>query len=301
MAGVQALHYLLIRDFLEPFAKKFGATSSDWQLEVFNDLSHDGQQIRYAPSTARLKIAIVGKRFWCRATGDDRREDTLFVFELHRVTGAKSTEQLRTVEASWQLSRGERRMPQGQRITQVPCFDFPDPSPRRRPITLTSLAAAYAGSNRGRIGIHRRHRHNLGGGGIMIHRRPPRPLRAGSVVVVEDLVSRIRRQLHRSSCKQRSPLLAMRPCEHAPPPHGPWNDRRPGCAAGRPGSARPGRAPARRGAAPPALAGRDQVAARPAARVLATCWRQLGPVMSMRMACMARRSRIAAVSVASPR
>jgi len=137
MAGAHAVHYLLIRDFLEPFANKFGATSSDWQLEVFNDLSHDGQQIRYAPSTARLKIEIVGKRFWCRATGDDRREDTLFVFELHRVTGAKSTEQLRTVDASWQLSRGERRMPQGQRITQVPCFDFPDPSPRRRPITLT--------------------------------------------------------------------------------------------------------------------------------------------------------------------
>jgi hypothetical protein len=40
---------------------------------------------------------------------------------------------------------------------------------------------------------------------------------------------------------------------------------------------------------------------REAARVLATCWRQLGPVMSMRMACIASRSRIAAVKVASPR
>jgi len=40
---------------------------------------------------------------------------------------------------------------------------------------------------------------------------------------------------------------------------------------------------------------------REAARVLATCWRQLGPLMSMRMACIARRSRIAAVKVASPR
>ena len=44
--------------------------------------------------------------------------------------------------------------------------------------------------------------------------------------------------------------------------------------------------------------GRAQVdGARSAARVLAMCWRQLGPVMWMRMACMARRSRIAQPSV----
>ena len=37
------------------------------------------------------------------------------------------------------------------------------------------------------------------------------------------------------------------------------------------------------------------------ARSVATCWRKLGPSMSMRTACMARRSRMAAASVASPR
>jgi hypothetical protein len=47
--------------------------------------------------------------------------------------------------------------------------------------------------------------------------------------------------------------------------------------------------------------GRAQVAGARAARLLATCCRKLGPAMLMRIACIARRLRIAAVRVASPR
>lgn len=64
---------------------------------------------------------------------------------------------------------------------------------------------------------------------------------------------------------------------------------------------RPTAQPARRESAQPRECWTQVFGAREAARDLATCWRQLGPVMSMRMACIARRSRIAAVSVASPR
>lgn len=121
MASQPPTHYLLVRDFLAPWAKKFGASQADWQQEVFDDLTSGGRHIKFAESTRPFEVAIVGKRFWCRGTGDERRDDTLFLFELHAVTSGLS-KQLTTVEAIWRLSRGDQRMPTGQNINAIPCF-----------------------------------------------------------------------------------------------------------------------------------------------------------------------------------
>lgn len=145
MASQSGVHYLLVRDFLGPWAKKFGATQADWQQEVFDDLTTSGRCIKFAPSSRPLEIAIVGKRFWSRGTGDERRDDTIFLFELHAVTSGAG-KPLTAVEATWRLSRGDQRMPAGQDITEVPCFrrDGRTPVPvrehaitRRPSVTLT--------------------------------------------------------------------------------------------------------------------------------------------------------------------
>jgi hypothetical protein len=58
------------------------------------------------------------------------------------------------------------------------------------------------------------HRYIHSGGGIMIHRRVS-AVASRSCGVRRSLMSRIRREPHRSPCKQRSSLLAMRTWEHA--------------------------------------------------------------------------------------
>lgn len=103
-------HYILIRDFLQPWAKKNGAKEPDWQAEVFADISEGGTSISYSEfqSDQGPRIEITGSRFTCKASRDIRRVDTLFIYEIHGRGGRGALKW----KAHWELARGERWPPE---------------------------------------------------------------------------------------------------------------------------------------------------------------------------------------------
>lgn len=116
-----AMSYILLRDFLRPWALKLGA-GTDWQLDVFNDLvgpAHD--QLHYIPITEddEPAIKLIGRRFRCKAVLDIRRDDTLFVYEILGAFGERPT---RKVNSRWELARGDRWLTRSPpvRIPELP-------------------------------------------------------------------------------------------------------------------------------------------------------------------------------------
>jgi len=113
MGNTTPHYYLLLRDFLAPWAQKFGALSDDWKQELFEDLvGGDSEQAAWAPVTGthgERMVELFGYRFRCRAVPDERRKDTLFVIEIRRRDGIPTdTHQIR---ARWSLARGDRWLP----------------------------------------------------------------------------------------------------------------------------------------------------------------------------------------------
>lgn len=107
-SGAARVHYILIREFLQPWARKYGAKTPDWQNEVFADVTQSGVvHILDAATDKGPAVELVGQRFSLRAGRDNRRADSLFVYEIH----PRSGHQGRPWAARWQLARGDRWLP----------------------------------------------------------------------------------------------------------------------------------------------------------------------------------------------
>lgn len=69
-------HYLTILDWIEPFARRNGAVSADWAVEVFNDITERGTALTYislAPNDRGPRIGLCGDRFFVEAGRDSER------------------------------------------------------------------------------------------------------------------------------------------------------------------------------------------------------------------------------------
>ncbi len=80
-----ARHYVKILSRLRAFAEKVRPGTTDWERDVFLDLTAGGRELRAVPLYMGYRgpvVGLCGEAFFCEAVQDERRRDCIFVFRI---------------------------------------------------------------------------------------------------------------------------------------------------------------------------------------------------------------------------